>query len=89
MAVAFLDEMVDRGISPKKRHYVLVVEACERAGEMRLAQEVGRRWAQDKERLERVQQQHQQQQGGGAAPLPPGARLRSGTGPKYPFQPRR
>jgi hypothetical protein len=83
--VAFLDEMVDRGIRPKKQHYVAVVEACERAGELRLAQDIERRWAQDKERLARSQHPPRIGGRGGGGP----AQGREGIGPKYPFQPRR
>ena len=103
MAVGFLDEMVDGGWLPSHRSYTLVVEACRRAGEVQLADEVGRRWARDKERLSRNKRKdyHQHKGGGGNRPYGGGAPGRGGThwtkggnnrpatGPRYPFQPER
>lgn len=54
VAVGFLDEMVESGWLPSHKSYTLVVEACRRAGESRLAEEVSRRWARDKESLARA-----------------------------------
>lgn len=40
LGLQFLEDMVERGIEPSRRMYTLVIEACERAGQRGLAEQL-------------------------------------------------
>jgi hypothetical protein len=79
--VSLLDEMVEHGILPTRRSYDLVAEACQRAGEARVADEVQSRWVADRERLARAHQARSRPRRQATSKA-----TRQGLGFMYPYQ---